>query len=281
MKLSSKDLLELIREAAEEKKAYDIKAIDVSSVTVITDYFLICTSDSNVQSRAIADSIEDKLEENGLKVNSREGYRNGEWVVMDTRKVIIHIFTPEVREHYNLERFWEEEIGPIQKGSSDNLSSMIKARKKAPVKKPGKAAAAKKDARKAAAAKSVKKPVVSEKKKTIVSEKKKTITKKEEIEREIMKKAVAAKKNVLAKEKPADKSRKQQIEEEIFRQKQKKEANRARQKAETSKKKAAEAVKTFGKNDAKKMREKASFASKAKAAAGTMSALKIKKGGKK
>lgn len=273
MKLSSKDLLELIREAAEEKKAYDIKAIDVSSVTVITDYFLICTSDSNVQSRAIADSIEEKLEENGLKVNSREGYRGGEWVVMDTRKVIIHIFTPEVREYYNLERFWEEEIGHIQKGSSDNLSSMIKARKKAPVKKPGKAAAAKKDARKAAAAKTAKKQVAVEKKKPL--------TKKEEIEREIMKKAVPAKKNILAKEKPADKSRKQQIEEEIIRQKQKKEANRARQKAETSKKKAAEALKTFGKNDAKKMREKVSFASKAKAAAGTMSALKIKKGGKK
>lgn len=273
MKLSSKDLLELIREAAEEKKAYDIKAIDVSSVTVITDYFLICTSDSNVQSRAIADAIEDKLEENGFRVNSREGYRNGEWVVMDTRKVIIHIFTPEVREYYNLERFWEEEIGLIQKGSSDNLSSMIKARKKAPVKKPGKAAAAKKDARKAAAAKTAKKPVVVEKKKPL--------TKKEEIEREIMKKAGPAKKTILAKEKPAEKSRKQQIEEEIIRQKQKKEANRARQKAEISKKKAAEAVKTFGKNDAKKMREKASFASKAKAAAGTMSALKIKKGGKK
>ena len=272
MKLSSKDLLKLIQEAAEEKKAYDIKAIDVSSVTVITDYFLICTSDSNVQSRAIADSIEDKLEENGFRVNSREGYRNGEWVVMDTRQVIIHIFTPEVRQYYNLESFWEEEIGLIQKDSSDNLSSMIKARKKAPVKKPGKAAAAKKDARKAAAAKTAKKPVV---------EKKKPLTKKEEIEMEIMKKAVPAKKTILAKAKPADKSRKQQIEEDIIRQKQKKEANRARQKAETSKKKAAEAVKTFGKNDAKKMREKASFASKAKAAAGTMSALKIKKGGKK
>lgn len=276
MKLSSKDLLKIIREAAEEKKAYDVRTIEVSPVTVLTDYFVICTSDSNVQSRAIADHIAEKLEEKGLRINSREGYQSGDWVVMDARKVIVHIFTPEVREYYNIEKFWAEEIGQIQQGSSDNLSHLIKARKTAPAGKAskGKAATAKAGLRKpAAAAKGAAKAS-----KTTA----KPLTKKEQIEREILKKAAPPKKNVLAKEKPEGVSRRQQIEEEIIQMKRKREENRERQKAGSAAKKTSPApVRPAGKGDAKKMRAAESFASKAKSKAGSMAALKSKKGAKK
>jgi len=295
LKLSSKELLKLLREAAEEKKAYDVKIIEVSALTTLTDYFMICTSDSNVQSRAIADNIADRLEENGLAINSREGYQNGEWVVMDTRKVIVHIFTPEIREHYNLERFWEEEVEDIQKGASDNLSHLIKTRKTQPARKSRKAAGEKKAAsakttdRKKAAGKREEKTAV--KGKTALKAKpaakpmreaaKKPLSKKEEIEREILRKAKPApKKNILTKEKPAEKSRKQLIEEEIIKMRQKREENRVKQLAHNKSKQSSE-FRPGGKNEAKKMREATSFASKAKSKAGSMAAIKGKKGVKK
>jgi len=289
LKLSSKELLKLLREAAEEKKAYDVKIIEVSALTTLTDYFMICTSDSNVQSRAIVDNIADKLEENGLVINSREGYQNGDWVVMDTRKVIVHIFTPEIREHYNLERFWEEEIEDIQKGASDNLSHLIKTRKTQPAKKSRKSAGDKKAAssktqeRKKAAGKREEKSAVKAKSATKLAREasKKPLSKKEEIEREILKKAKAApKKTILSKEKSAEKSRKQLIEEEIIKMRQKREENRVKQLAHNKSKQSSE-FRPGAKNEAKKMREASSFASKAKSKAGSMAAIKGKKGVKK
>ncbi len=297
MKLSSKNLLTLIKEAAEEKKAYDIKILEVSAVTVLTNYFMVCSSDSNVQSRAIADSIADMLEENGRSVASREGYQKGDWVVIDTGRVIVHIFTPEVREHYNLERFWEHEIERVQQGASDNLSGLIKTRKAKPAVKPGaraagskKAAGDKKDGRKSAAAskrgeKTAVKAAPANGKKTVAAAKasvKKTapISKKEEIEREIIKKAKPAKKTILTREKTAAQSRKQLVEEEIMRMKQKREENRVKQVAKNKSGQATE-FRPGAKNAGKKMRDAASFASKAMSKAGSMSALKSKKGAKK
>jgi ribosome-associated protein len=287
----------LIKEAAEEKKAYDIKILEVSAVTVLTDFFLVCSSDSNVQSRAIADSIADMLEENGRSVASREGYQKGDWVVIDTGRVIVHIFTPEVREHYNLERFWEHEIERVQQGASDNLSGLIKTRKAKPVVKPAvraagskKTAGDKKDGRKSPAAskrgeKTAVKTSPADRKKTAAASKTPVkrsapVNKKEEIEREIIKKAKPVKKTILTKEKSSEKSRKQLVEEEIMRMKQKREENRVKQVAKNKSGQATE-FRPGAKNAAKKMRDAASFASKAMSKAGSMSAIKSKKGAKK
>ncbi len=297
MKLSLNELLNIIKEAAEEKKAFDINIIEVKSVTVLTNYFLVCSSDSNVQSRAIADNIIEKLEEKGLRITSREGYQKGDWVVIDARSIIVHVFTPEIREYYNLENFWMQEIERVQKDSSNNLSGLIKTRKSKPESKTiksskpavalkGRTVAGKKAAEpggrgdKTAGKNEFKPAGTALKAKKEAA--KRTLSKKEQIEKELLKKSKPTAKNILSKTKPAEKSRKQLIEEEIMRLKQKKEENFAKQ---TSNKKSAvpRASETApgAKNAAKKLRDAAAFASKAMSKAGSMSAMKCKKGAKK
>lgn len=96
-----------IVKAADDKKAADIKVLDLHEVSVVTDYFVICTGTSSTQTKAIADNIEEKLEkEQNLRLLRREGYSQGSWVLLDYGSVVVHIFKPEEREFYNLERLW-------------------------------------------------------------------------------------------------------------------------------------------------------------------------------
>ena len=105
--ISSQQLALQIAAAAEDKKAQDIVLLKVSEVSYLADYFVIVTGFSQTQINAIAESIEEKLEEQfGLQPVRVSGKREGSWIVEDYAEVIVHIFLPEEREYYNLEAFW-------------------------------------------------------------------------------------------------------------------------------------------------------------------------------
>ena len=96
-----------IAEAADDRKGEDIVILKVDEVSYLADYFIIVTGFSTVQVRAIARSIEDKVEELFERAPLRtEGKSEGSWILQDFGEVIVHIFLPEEREFYNLDAFW-------------------------------------------------------------------------------------------------------------------------------------------------------------------------------
>lgn len=100
-------LVETIVKAVADKKGIDIQVLDIHEQTGIADYFVICTGNSRPQTKAIADFVEVKVEEElGQKVLRREGYQTGSWVLLDYSTVIVQIFQPEERAYYHLEKLW-------------------------------------------------------------------------------------------------------------------------------------------------------------------------------
>jgi ribosome-associated protein len=98
--------------AAEDKKAVDLVALDLRKAAGFTDYFLLCTGTNPRQIRAIADGVMEALAEDGVKPAHVEGYDGSEWILLDYFDFIVHIFAPETRTFYGLERLW---------GSADKL----------------------------------------------------------------------------------------------------------------------------------------------------------------
>ncbi len=94
----------------QEKKAKDIKILDVRGITSMTDFFVICSSDSHPQTKAISDHIEDELLKDGIKPWHIEGYANREWILMDYINIVVNIFSLQSREYYNLERLWGDAV---------------------------------------------------------------------------------------------------------------------------------------------------------------------------
>lgn len=103
-----KKLLSTVCDAADNKKARDIKVLDIREISPIADYFIICSGSSSIQVRAIADGIEDKLAGEGYDLHHKEGYSTGRWVLLDFGDVIIHVFHEEERDFYNIERLWAD-----------------------------------------------------------------------------------------------------------------------------------------------------------------------------
>jgi ribosome-associated protein len=95
-----------VRESALDKKGEDFTALDVSGRTILADTFAIVTGRSKVQTRAIADAIVEAVKQAGYTVARVEGYADGSWILIDLGNVIAHVFTPEQRTFYNLERLW-------------------------------------------------------------------------------------------------------------------------------------------------------------------------------
>ncbi|MBM3689187.1 MAG: ribosome silencing factor [Actinobacteria bacterium] len=108
---ASAEALELAQqaaEAAEDKLATDIVAIDVSQFLVITDVFLLCTAANDRQVRAVIDEVEERLQRLGSKPLRREGEKEGRWVLLDFGDIVVHVQMAEERVHYALERLWKD-----------------------------------------------------------------------------------------------------------------------------------------------------------------------------
>lgn len=93
-------------EALAEKKAIDITLLDVGDLLQITEVFVIATGTSNTHARTLADSVEEKLKQNGRRPLRDEGRKEGEWILLDYGDFILHVFQAEPREFYSLERLW-------------------------------------------------------------------------------------------------------------------------------------------------------------------------------
>jgi ribosome-associated protein len=102
------NLLKILWEAVHEKKAIDPVVLDLNGVSGVTDYFLICSGNSTVQVRSIADNISDKLKEMALPLVTKEGYADGRWILLDFGSIVVHIMYQTEREFYSLEKLWHD-----------------------------------------------------------------------------------------------------------------------------------------------------------------------------
>lgn len=108
MEQKSIEMARLAIEALEDKKAEDIRVIDISEVSVIADYFLIAGGSNRSQIQALCDNVEEKLGRAGYPSRQVEGYDTANWILMDFGDVIVHIFDKENRLLYDLERIWRD-----------------------------------------------------------------------------------------------------------------------------------------------------------------------------
>ncbi len=105
--MNSIEILTLAANALNEKKALDLAALRVEDLTVLTEYFLLCTATSSTHVRALADETEFKLGEAGVNPLHIEGKSTG-WILLDYGSVIIHVMSREAREFYNLDKMWSD-----------------------------------------------------------------------------------------------------------------------------------------------------------------------------
>ena len=96
-------------EALDNKKAFDILALNVADKTIIADWFIIASGRSTTQGQALCDELEEKAAARGLIAQRQEGQQDGRWIVVDFGTILVHIFHPEEREYYKLERLWADD----------------------------------------------------------------------------------------------------------------------------------------------------------------------------
>ena len=106
--MDSKDIVSIAVKALEDKKCENIKIIDISTVSILGDYFIIGEGNNPNQIQAICNNADDMLGREGINPRQIEGYNNANWILMDYGDVIIHIFDKENRSFYNLERIWKD-----------------------------------------------------------------------------------------------------------------------------------------------------------------------------
>ncbi len=108
-KIDTKEMLNIITEALLDKKAKSITLLDVSDLTSLTEYFVICHGSSDVQIKAMADAVESDVKEKlGEKVWKKEGTDNRTWIILDYVNVVVHVMSEEKRDYYAIERMWND-----------------------------------------------------------------------------------------------------------------------------------------------------------------------------
>ncbi|WP_404404004.1 ribosome silencing factor [Jeotgalibacillus malaysiensis] len=100
------ELLSLAYNAADDKRAEDIVALNMQGISLIADYFVICHGNSDKQVQAIAKEVKDRAEIEGFNVKRMEGYDEARWVLVDLGSVIVHVFHRDERDYYKLEKLW-------------------------------------------------------------------------------------------------------------------------------------------------------------------------------
>lgn len=111
--MSPKELALAAARALDSKKAHELTVLETGALTTLADYFVICTATSSTQVKALSEYCEKALKDAGEVPHHIEGHRGGTWVLMDYSSVVIHIFMPEAREFYNLERLWSDAV-PVE-----------------------------------------------------------------------------------------------------------------------------------------------------------------------
>ena len=106
--LNAKEIIAVAVKALSDKKGRDLKVLDTAGQTTLAEYFIICSGASNTQVRALADAVEEALSKAGEEPHHIEGHRGGLWTLLDYSAVVIHVFTEEGREFYDLERLWSD-----------------------------------------------------------------------------------------------------------------------------------------------------------------------------
>jgi len=119
------DALKIAVNAADDKKAHDLVALDISQIASFASYFLLCTGDSSRQMQAIADEVEKRLKAIGIRPSHVEGYQNSEWILIDYIDLVVHIFSKTARAYYDLERLWRD-------GKKLDLSRLLQAEETKP-----------------------------------------------------------------------------------------------------------------------------------------------------
>ena len=106
--MNSKEIARMACEAMEDKKAQDIKIIQIEQISTLADYFIIASGTNRSQVQAMADNVDEVLGRAGVEAKQMEGYQSANWILMDYRDVVIHIFDEENRLFYDLERIWRD-----------------------------------------------------------------------------------------------------------------------------------------------------------------------------
>ena len=122
--MNSKEIARMACEALEDKKALEVKIINIEKVSTLADYFIIASGSNRNQVQAMADNVEEILGRAQIEPKQIEGYQNANWILMDYRDVVIHIFDEENRLFYDLERIWRDG-SLIEKEELDKLNSLF------------------------------------------------------------------------------------------------------------------------------------------------------------
>jgi len=104
--LNGTEIAELATKSAVDRKALDVVVLDLRGLSSFTDYFVICSGTSDTHIEGVAENIENKLYDQGVKLWHREGEKKSSWILLDYIDVIVHVFTKDAREFYSLERLW-------------------------------------------------------------------------------------------------------------------------------------------------------------------------------
>lgn len=107
----------MIAEIIKTKKGFDINILDLRKLSGIADFFVICSADADRQVKAIADEVDEKLHNKGIRCFHKEGYETMNWIILDYFDVIVHVFRAEARNYYNLEKLWGD--APVIKIKND------------------------------------------------------------------------------------------------------------------------------------------------------------------
>lgn len=124
--MNSTELAHKISDTIFTKKGFNVLVIDLKKLVTFTDYFVVCSADSDTQVKAIADEVDKILSDDGIKCWHKEGLKALSWVLLDYVDVVVHIFKKDAREFYNLEKLWGD--APSEKMKDPLEKAAVKAK---------------------------------------------------------------------------------------------------------------------------------------------------------
>ena len=127
MRMTPKKLAYWAGKFALDKKATDVKILDLRKLSPVCDFFVICSASVEIHAKAIADSIIENLEKKGIRAWHHEGYQACRWILVDYVDVVVHIFLNEVREFYQLEKLWGD--AKVEELSEEEAAQIVKSTK--------------------------------------------------------------------------------------------------------------------------------------------------------